>query len=723
MLLKKISRLFGLLYIIGHLIALAKAGIQIAPCATSYDLRSVNECTIYTEDKPVNSYCISSTIIYVLGNDYKPICYNAITDNSNSYVFNKVIVMHDKVMSIIDISRNNIDLYADLPTMALINCGYYSQYGYYYCYQTTGIVSDKAKNYFSINNNSTISNEKLTPTSKSCSKSNIGSLVNINNSTELCLSEEAHAPLSSSGSYHLLMGTNSNSPFPSSYNYPLLIHATSNYFINDYHSMMNSNYVDSATNMITTSFYEGTFFDKLYSCKEGYCFSTDYTISTNVYMYDSNNGLNNIYIGIMYSFYNNGKGKVIVEKSNASGIMAFLYNNGMVKVKDENFASKTFFTSTTLPLTSLFYCQNGQCLFTNGFLKYINSKGNISVAHCSPYCTKDITYTSCTYSEIAYYDSKQSKFMLCIKNRTSPKTIVPVEIPVNRMTRIFDIYAAATSPYYYLFESNGSGNAIGYSKAKGGILYDINEDGMKEMMGCYRTDENNPTYCQVLANYDGYYINIESQMHNSLIYCTSSSCEIVSKDNGYFSNSSKELIKCSESVCLLEPQTYISCIKDGEVIALIYNNNVNVYYCEGRTPTLLPNNDAHYILSNVVAKYTYPNIVSGKDTIILKANKYSVTQIVTDAKGLCYDDTKKIMIKDDSCISAGLSHYYCSSICKTCTGEKELNAVYNVNATQPSSCASYVEDNNLKSGAISILSYSKTLNIMIIALFSLILLL
>jgi hypothetical protein len=703
---------------------LAKAGIEILPCATNFDLRSVKECTIYTEDKPVHSYCIISTIIYVLGSDYKPICYNGITDNSYGSVFNKAIVMHDKVMSIIDISKNKIDLYADLPTMALINCGYYSQYGYYYCYQTTGIVFDKAQNYFSINNNSTISNEQLTVTNNSCSKSNIGSLININDSVELCFSEEAHAPLSSSGSYHLLMGTNSNSPFPSN-DYPLLIYASSNYFINDYHSMLNSNYVDTATNMITTYFYESTFFDLLYSCKDGICSPTNYKITSNVYMYNSDSSSDYIYVGIMYSFYNNNKGKVIVERLRTSGVFAFLYNsgNGLVKVKDEDFASTTFFTSTTLPQTYLYYCQNGQCTLTNGFLKYKNSKGNIGVVYCYRNCASDVTYTSCAYSEIAYYDSKQSKFMLCIKDRTSPKKIVSIEIPENKKIRILDIFAA-NSLYYYLFESDGSGNIIGYSNAMGGLLYDIYENGRKELMGCYRTDERNPTFCQVLINYDGYYINIESINSNGLIYCTANSCDVVSENNGYFSNISNELIKCSESVCLLETLTYTSCIRSGEVISIAYNKNVNVYYCNGKTPTILPDNDTYYIVPNVIAKYTYPNLAVGKDTIILKANKYSVTQITTDDKGLCYDETQKTMIEDSQCVSAGLSHYYCSSICKTCTGEKESKAVYNIYAEQPSSCATYIEDSNLNSnsGALSILSYSKVLNIMIISLISLILL-
>ena len=152
-------------------------------------------------------------------------------------------------------------------------------------------------------------------------------------------------------------------------------------------------------------------------------------------------------------------------------------------------------------------------------------------------------------------------------------------------------------------------------------------------MGCYRTDERNPTFCQVLINYDGYYINIESINSNGLIYCTANSCDVVSENNGYFSNISNELIKCSESVCLLETLTYTSCIRSGEVISIAYNKNVNVYYCNGKTPTLLPDNDTYYIVPNVIAKYTYPNLAVGKDTIILKANKYSVTQITTDDKG------------------------------------------------------------------------------------------
>eukprot|EP00833_Pecoramyces_ruminatium_P017900 jgi/Orpsp1_1/1191932/evm.model.d7180000089475.1 len=578
-----------------------------------------------------------------------------------------------------DLNNNEIDTAGQLPYMAIISCMKNYLYQVYQCAQTSGIISDKTSKYYAITMSSNKANEVMKTSNRNCFSTTIGSLVTVDDHVELCVTKDDHVPLSGSNMYYAVKGAeNDRSPFLLDDKNYLLIKATSKFIVHDYNTYFVNAYVKANTREVTNGFVEGTYMDKLYSCSNGYCTEQeDYKMETNVYIY--NTGTTN-FQGTMYSFYNNKKGNVIIEKSLDSGIMAFVFTgNAGVKVKEDDFKSKTYFTSDTLASTYLIYCQNGQCLTTSGYLKYLTQSGTYAVNICTTFsgCTTTVKTTSCTSSEVAYYDSSLSKFILCIKDKTANK-YQSIDIMNYQSNFILDnVYT--NSQNYYLFESNINGDIVGYSKAVGNINTDLDGDGVKDFLGCYRESSDSFTECKKESTYNGYYIDIESKYANGLIYCSGNSCDNIYENNGYFTNYNRELIKCSEGVCLYIRYTAGVCLLNGDVIK---SYDIN-YYCNNGKPEMFPETEKYYVVSNVDVKYAYPEIEAGTDTIILKATTYSITQITTDENGLCYDTSKKAIISDSECTTTGLTHLYCSSICKTCTKEKEKKIKYDPYKEQP----------------------------------------
>jgi len=59
----------------------------------------------------------------------------------------------------------------------------------------------------------------------------------------------------------------------------------------------------------------------------------------------------------------------------------------------------------------------------------------------------------------------------------------------------------------------------------------------------------------------------------------------------------------------------------------------DIKYCNGVLYEDLSDTEKYYVLSSVDASATYPIIKNGKDTIIIKTDLYSVTQVTTSKDG------------------------------------------------------------------------------------------
>jgi len=707
-----------LLFLIGHLFIFVKAGIEIPQCG--YYLTNLYQCKSSTATTSTVSYCFSGNDIYVLGSNGSAICKNTI-ETHNLGVMSSIIVINNNVMTTItdsDLKKNTLDTTTQLPNMAIVSCMKYYSIGstYYTCAQTTGIVSDASSSYYAITMKKNASNVKMTVSGHSCSSATIGSLITVDDQVELCVTKDDHAPLSSSSSglfsYYVVKGEeNEKSPFPLLKDNYLLIKTSEKFIIHDYNTNFSNAYVRADTHEISSKFSEGTFIDKLFTCTNGYCTEqTDYKFDTNIYIYHV--GKSVIFEGVLYSFYNNNKGNVIIEKYNDSGIKAFVFTTSYsgVKVKEEDFKSQTYFTTAVLRMTYIVDCQNGQCLLTSGYIKYLNQKGAVSVAMCTPIsgCSTPINYTSCTTTEIAYYDSKQSKFILCIKDYNNANKVSTIDIQNYNANFILDLISSKTQRYY-LFEIDKNGDVVGYSKTIGNLYIDVNGDGVNNFIGCYRNTLDSYTECVFKNNSPGYFINIDSKSANNLIYCSGNLCYTITENNGYFTNKNRELIKCYEGTCLFVGYIKGTCSSDDT--------------CDVTNGERFPSKDKIYVLKNVDTKYTYPEVRKGNDVILLEATTYSIKQTTTDEKGICYNKKKGIVVDDEKCSSSDLTSYYCSNICTSCTEEKNKKAVYDINKEKPTSCSSYIEDASLNtSGTISSLTYPKMLNLLIIAIISFILL-
>jgi len=143
-----------------------------------------------------------------------------------------------------------------------------------------------------------------------------------------------------------------------------------------------------------------------------------------------------------------------------------------------------------------------------------------------------------------------------------------------------------------------------------------------------------PSNCQILNDYSGYLINMAFEESNHLISCHLSKCEDTVWHNGYFTSDNGNIIKCSESECRIQNTIDISCSNHlGEIILMNKNGYYTPQFCNGNKAMDLTQKMSYYILNNIDAASTYPNIEKGNDTVIVLSDLYSVTQITTDAEG------------------------------------------------------------------------------------------
>jgi len=167
----------------------------------------------------------------------------------------------------------------------------------------------------------------------------------------------------------------------------------------------------------------------------------------------------------MYTFENNHNGLVFITKDNNSGVMAFLFDaNGIgIKIKEEQFSNRNVVNINNLNYIYLLYCQKGDCIMTEGYLKYSNN-GQTTVVYCGanyPCITPiNVLNNKCPYNGIAYYDTNSKSLTACINNKAK-NALVGYTIAPGQKNYIFDNYE---NDSYYLLESDETGNIVGYSR-------------------------------------------------------------------------------------------------------------------------------------------------------------------------------------------------------------------------------------------------------------------
>jgi len=736
---KKLLSLKILLFLICEFLIAVKAEIEIPDCQRSMDLTSVVKCKDVTEDITAEGYCMSATLLYVLDKDDSALCYHSFPSLSTG---NYLITLDGKSMSIktfITSSSISIDVNT-VANMAAVLC--YKQSSIT-CSQINMIVKSTDSKYYAISNKKTITNGELDVSATSCS-SNIGKLATIDNKVVLCLGNDKSVAMSASKNRYFLEGsTATGSPFyVDDSKDGILIKPYAYYFINDVTVEPMYVYRKYTSNIImnkATDFSTGSIVNKLYKCEMGVCKIYKDVESGNFLINKaSSTDPSNLYV-----FKNEGDDKTSVTLLKNSGVLVFnLYEGSTESVPGNIYqliddAKVTVNPSDEIFSNSrLFSCQYGDCFATIGYIKYTDSSNNIKVNKCSDNCGTTIENTfgcsSIADNGIIAYDSTDSKFKICIFSNTGSE-IKYIAKEIKENDYIFR-KSSAGSTSYTIYKVNKDATIIGYSKSAGKILGDVENNGEKQLISCTNSYSN--VQCSVIKNAKGYYLNFGDDLSNSLIYADDAGFNIITKDNGYFTNSNKDIIECSMSLCKSINTALPTCISnDGKLIYKVNNNIAEIKYCNGVVGQDLSDTEKYYILSSVNASATYPVIQNGKDTIIIKADLYSVTQVTTSKDGICINTSTNEKI-NGKCSG---TTYYCSSICKSCTSEYNKKEKYDPSA-QISNCANYIEDDNKNangetngdtnggtngkndsSGSMSIFAYSKLLNLIIIAIITIIL--
>ncbi|OUM57859.1 hypothetical protein PIROE2DRAFT_17026 [Piromyces sp. E2] len=370
--------------------------------------------------------------------------------------------------------------------------------------------------------------------------------------------------------------------------------------------------------------------------------------TTNTYLFDN----------IIYSFTNNNEGKIIIKKLNESGIVTF-YNDGLnnLKITKEHFEIGLTFDYSTL---SLLDCDEGRCIRTSGFIKYNKTTlVKCTENQCEIFTTK-VTCDSSSIGEAFLDSSENNKFKICINfgdqlnNKYETKTIE------NESTYFTFIESSASN--YNLYKSDKNGNSIGLALFDGNYLVDVNNDNTKELIIC--NANNNGNICSKSKNV-GYYLTYFDP--RNLIYCDASyKCTKSTLTDGFFINSlNMNVIKCSKGTC-----QYIikgkSCLSNPNDVIL---NTNKLYYCNDKSIIEFTNKERYYELNGIQASSKYPIIKEGSDIILLKIDKYSVTQYITNEKGICIEDD---YTENVNCSNSNNNKYICTNILKTCTKDTNI---------------------------------------------------
>ncbi|OUM65759.1 hypothetical protein PIROE2DRAFT_7176, partial [Piromyces sp. E2] len=405
------------------------------------------------------------------------------------------------------------------------------------------------------------------------------------------------------------------------------------------------NYVNYNTKAISQFPYEDIFLDKLYDCADGICKSQS-TTSKNDGTVISEKPLEPLVGAFIVTDYS-------LLMTDLTAYMNYYNNNTnnniiSAMIREEQFMNKSL-NEWLMYSVNILYCYGGECSTTQGFLKYLDGiTNNINVALCDTMCKPVANgYEYCKSQYTVYYDQELEKFFYCSKP-VHKNEILPIDLTTKGKPLSFLVeYGNAedgTEPTFILLLTDKNGNCIGYSNTNNsGVLIDTDNDGKVEFLKCNNRSlgsgiENEIVKCVNKKNFNGYILNALGK-NDELIFCKDEKCEITSVQNGYFlgeigSINERVLIKCRDSRCSNERQKQTGstiCVDvDGETII---NHQNKIRYCHEGNDITLQNTDKYFTLNNVNARMTYPYIESGDDIIILKASKYSVTQLTTTETG------------------------------------------------------------------------------------------
>ncbi|OUM63641.1 hypothetical protein PIROE2DRAFT_9784, partial [Piromyces sp. E2] len=385
-----------------------------------------------------------------------------------------------------------------------------------------------------------------------------------------------------------------------------------------------------------------------------------------IVLYDFSDMESNIYMfnNKIYSITNNYEtGIISINKVDNYGMLAFQKdeNNHIVLISNEEFEYDLSYEYSKI---QLYQCMiNNECKKTKGFIRYSYD----TVINCDfNTCNKvEISECSMNNNRIAYLD-EDSNFLLCVK--VDGNNYQSKEISIGTKNHIFTF---ESNSKYYLYISNENGYVIGLSTQDGNYLYDINDDKNSKIFKCQKSDYGSECY---INTGKGYFLNNLNEKSVELIYCDDNKCQGSLRSDGYFINSSdKNVIKCSDSSCiLLDSDSIGNSCTDNHNEVIYYNNSL--YYCSGEEMITFSSTIKYYKLSNINASSIYPVIESGDDYILLKIDQYSVTQYSSNSQAICIT---KDHTEDPECNSVDESVYICKSTSKSCSSSANICNVEN----------------------------------------------
>ncbi|ORX78583.1 hypothetical protein BCR32DRAFT_270003 [Anaeromyces robustus] len=366
-----------------------------------------------------------------------------------------------------------------------------------------------------------------------------------------------------------------------------------------------------------------------------------YEIFENKYMYN-----NNIY-NFSINENNDNNDELIVEKSELYGINAFQNDNlgGLnILIKSEEFDNSINYDLNKI---KIYECQGSTCNKTKGFMRY-----NYSYIITCDYdeCDNYDGNRNCENendAENIYYDD--GSFKICTFH-TNDEFILK-ELYENSKYAV--TLSNKSQSQYKLYILSDDENIIGISTLSDSYFMDINDDGNNEIVFCIGNE--NGSICKI--NEYGYYL--ENGETKNLIYCDNNSvCEKIDK-NGYFFNSfSTNVIRCHNSKCDYFSKGNSCSSKNNEVI--LYDNTL--YYCYNEEEISFSDISRFYELRNINANSLYPEITDGNDIILLKIDKFSVTQYINEKT--CISSYHE---EDATCSSLDNDKYFCPELNKSCT--------------------------------------------------------
>ncbi|OUM57860.1 hypothetical protein PIROE2DRAFT_17027, partial [Piromyces sp. E2] len=341
----------------------------------------------------------------------------------------------------------------------------------------------------------------------------------------------------------------------------------------------------------------------------------------------SEDSITQIDLSKIYNITNLGNNNVKFKKLKLNGLYGFkddtsVIDEGMdILIEDKEYNDNF---SKIINDIKLYHCKNYECKETSGFIKYYDNK-IVKVANCSPKCDSKYNSKDCKTGN-AYYLNTESKFNLCVNINNKLR---PQEIYKNQLNFIFNNTINGQN-IYDLYITNNYGNIIGLSLYKSTHFLDV-DNNEKVVLIC---DEVNDKYICRKTNKPGYYVNDDKDDYSeNLIFCNEDrECDISEESNGYFINSlNTDVIRCSNEKCKVLKKKGSTC-ENNENTVIVKNNKL--LYCNYLNEVEFKDYEQYHKLENINLKLVYPRVQKGFDTMLLKIDKYSVTQYY-NTYGIC----------------------------------------------------------------------------------------